>query len=116
VRTITNALPHAIRVTPGLISRPIYIFGLLHRLFAWRRHNTHECYDYLLVTHFVNGDGHVSRLHWTGVHVAVILRNEIDVVKDKALETVLLQRFDERYVHDARLVECVVAVLETDNR
>ena len=71
---------------------------------------------YVLVAHFVNGDGHVARLRRTRVHIAVVLWNEVDVVKDKALERVLLERLDERDVHDPRLVERVLAVLRNSTR
>ena len=53
----------------------------------------------------------MSRLLWTRVHVSVIFWDEIHVVENKALERVLLQRLDERDVHDSRLVERVLAVL-----
>jgi len=66
----------------------------------------------LLVSHLVDGDGHMSRLLRTGVHVSIVLRDKVDVVEHKALERVLLQSFDERDVHDSRLVERMFAVLQ----
>ena len=70
----------------------------------------------VLVAHFVDGDGHVSRLRRTGVHVTVVLGDQIDVVEDEALERVLLQRLDERDVHYTSFVERVLAVLHRTMR
>ena len=47
----------------------------------------------------------------TRIHIAIVFRNEINVVEDEALERVLLQSFDECDVHDSRLVERVLAIL-----
>jgi len=45
------------------------------------------------------------------VHVSVVLWDQVNIVKDEALERVLLQSLDERDVHDARFVERCLAVL-----
>ena len=37
-------------------------------------------------------------------------------MEDEALERVLLQRLDERDVHDSRLVERVLAILQNSTR
>jgi len=65
-----------------------------------------------LVSHFVDGDGHVTGLDGTRVHVTVILGDEVDVMEHEALERVLLQSLHERDVHDTRLVERVLAELQ----
>ena len=57
----------------------------------------------------------MSGLDGTGVHVPVVLRHQVDVVEDEALEVVQLERLHEANVHDAGLVECVGAELRQTN-
>jgi hypothetical protein len=65
-----------------------------------------------LVSHLVDGDRHVTRLYGTRIHVAIVFRNEVNVVENKTLERILFECLDKGNVHDACLVERVVAVLQ----
>ena len=69
---------------------------------------------YQPVSHLVDRDGHVAWLHWTRVHVSIVLRNQVDVMEVETLEVVQLERLHEADVHDASFVECVGAKLEQE--
>lgn len=64
-----------------------------------------------LVSHLVDGNRHVTRLHGTRIHVAVVFRNEVDVVKNETLKRILFECLDEGDVHNTCLVEREVTIL-----
>lgn len=66
------------------------------------------------VLEHVDANGHVPGLFRARVKVPVVLRQEIDVVKDEAVEVAELQRFLEPDVHEHRSVERVVSLLFDD--
>ena len=43
----------------------------------------------VLIFKDVNGNGHVPRLFWTRVYIPIILRNKINIMKNKTLKSVL---------------------------
>lgn len=66
---------------------------------------------YLLVFKHINGDAHVPRLFGTRIHVSVVLWQQIDVVKNEAIEIRYFQRFLESHVHQHGSVECAATFL-----
>ena len=71
---------------------------------------------YVLVAHFINGDGHMSGLRWTGVHVPIILGDQINIMEHKTLETIPPDGFHERNVHDHGFVKGVAAILKRNRK
>lgn len=59
----------------------------------------------LLVFHDINGYGHVARLVWAGVQVAVIFRQQVNVMEDEAREAILFESLQGPNVHQHRPVK-----------
>lgn len=68
----------------------------------------------LLVIHFIDGHGHVPRKDWTRVHISIIFRYQIDIVKDKTLKIVFTGRVDKGGVHQHGFIVRSIARLFGD--
>ena len=64
-----------------------------------------QIWGVVLVFEGVDGDGHVPGLLRARVNVAVVFRDEIDIVKDEALEIILAQRLGSPNVHQHGSIE-----------
>ena len=59
----------------------------------------------VLISHLVDGDGHVSRLFGTRIQVAVVLGKKVDIVEDEAVVATQTTSLNETDVQQHRSVE-----------
>lgn len=53
----------------------------------------------------VNRDAHVARLIGTSIQVSVVQRKQVDIVENKTVPFIKLQRLDEADIHQLRSIE-----------